>query len=99
MQKTAGKCFPGYQPEDWHNEQEKARQLTPYKPATRMEYLKKVCCGWGSQNTIWPSGQKTVLLRGHSGDETAEEEAALYGGSDGLLRPLSAFVESEGKRL
>ena len=34
-------CLKALEPEDWHNEQEKARQLMPYKlPAKMAEYLK-----------------------------------------------------------
>lgn len=42
------------EPEEWHNKQEKARQLMPYKlPAKLVEYLKTGPCVWNFQSGNW----------------------------------------------
>lgn len=68
------------EPEDWHNEQEKVRQLKPYKlPSNLVEYLKT-----GPLRLISGAGTgemgRTLLLHGCAGDDLEAEKTALYHG-------------------
>ena len=89
------------EPEEWHNEQEKLRQLMPYKlPAKLVEYLKTgpLRLEFPDQEWVkWEVGG-ALLLHGCAGDDLETEKAALPDGADGQLQRLSAAVEPQGQK-
>ena len=84
------------EPEEWHNEQEKARQLMPYKlPAKLVEYLKTGPLRLEFPDHGMGEGGGALLLHGCAGDDLETEEAALPHGGHGQLQRLFAAVESQ----
>ena len=78
------------EPEEWHNEQEKLRQLMPYKlPAKLVEYLKTGPLRLEFSEQKWVKWAELYSFM---------EEAALPDGADGQLQRLSAAVEPQGQK-
>ena len=93
------------EPEEWHNEQEKIRQLMPYKlPAKLVEYLKT-----GPLRLEFPDQEWVKWAELYSFMDVQEMTwkrkkllslmvAALPDGADGQLQRLSAAVEPQGQK-
>ena len=87
------------EPEEWHNEQEKVRQLMPYKlPAKLVEYLKNRPLAFGISGTGTGKVGGTLSLHGCAGDNLEAEKTALPDGEDGQLQRLPAAVEPQGQK-
>ena len=83
------------EPEGWHNEQEKVRQLMPYKLPAKLGISENRPPAPGISGAGAGEMGGALPLHGCAGDDLETKKAALPDGEDGQLQRLSAAVESQ----